>query len=175
MSEPTRTLFVPVRDLGAKRVRRVWIALIVVAAFVFQDLRQIEGGVVVLVVVVLVVVGLDFFEDAVGLDAPAARVELVADLVEVLFGGTELAGADGAAEDDDGEEEAEEGEGSAAARALDLTESASSQAPVQHCCIGRPAPNPIQSNTLSRRVMIDNNNDGKWEGEEGGVRIVNKW
>ena len=39
-----------------------------------------------------------FFEDA------AVRVEVVTEIVEVLLRGSKLAGANGAAEDDDGEE-----------------------------------------------------------------------
>ncbi|KAK7255052.1 hypothetical protein RIF29_28454 [Crotalaria pallida] len=49
-------------------------------------------------------VGLDFFEDVVRLHASTARVvEVLADLVQVLLRGTELAGDDCATEDDDGE------------------------------------------------------------------------
>ena len=49
--------------------------------------------------------------------------EVVAEVVEVLLWCAEFAGADGAAEDDDGEEEAEEGDGAVAAYAEDLADS----------------------------------------------------
>ncbi|KAK7245080.1 hypothetical protein RIF29_39913 [Crotalaria pallida] len=53
------------------------------------------------------------YRGVVRLHASAARVvEVLADLVQVLLRGIELAGVDCAAEDNDGEEEAEEGEGS---------------------------------------------------------------
>lgn len=61
------------------------------------------------------------------------------DLVEVLFGSTEFAGTDGAAEDDDGEDEAEEGEDATSESALHLTEEAGSEEALQHCCVRRQA------------------------------------
>lgn len=57
---------------------------------------------------------------------------MVADVVEVLFRGPELPGADCAAQDDDGHEEAEERHRPVASRPLDLADPASSEAPVQH-------------------------------------------
>lgn len=106
-----------------------------------------------------------------GFHAPAARVEVVADLVEVLLGGAELAGADGAAEDDEGEEEAEEGEGAAAARPLDLAEPASSETPVQHCLSSptRHEPSFFLSLSLSRRRGSDSSEE-EWS-ENRGKRV----
>ena len=54
---------------------------------------------------------------------------VVASVTGILIdlAGAELAGANGATQDDDGEEEAEEGNGAVAARPLDLTESAMSE------------------------------------------------
>lgn len=56
------------------------------------------------------------------------------DLIEVLLRRAELAGADGAAEDDQREEEAEEGHGAVAAGAMNLPDAPCSKAALQHCC-----------------------------------------
>ena len=155
VSEPLGTLMVPIGDLGAEGVGRIRITLLVVVAnLVDEDLGDVEGGVVV--GVVGGGFGLDFFEDAVGLHAPGAGVEEVLDLVEVLLGGAELSGADGAAENDDGEEEAQEGEGAAPQRPLDLADAARPQAPLQHFSseLTRPSwmelPTPTRTRTRAR-------------------------
>lgn len=91
--------------------------------FVSEDFQEVEGGVVV-VNIVVGGGGLGLLEDAAG------GVEVVAEVVEVLLRGVELAGIEGASKDDDGEEEAEEGDGAVAAPSLDLANTPSSEAPV---------------------------------------------
>lgn len=67
-----------------------------------------------------------------GLHALAVRVEVLADVIDVLFGSTEFTGADCATQDNDGHEEAEECDFSVANGSLDLPGSMSPHAPFQH-------------------------------------------
>nr|POF10800.1 hypothetical protein CFP56_03469 [Quercus suber] len=85
---------VPIGDFGAERVGFVRVGFLF-GFIVDEDLGDVESGVVVGLVIGLNF-GLGFFEDAVGLHAPPTRVEVVAELIEVLLRGSEFIGSDSA-------------------------------------------------------------------------------
>lgn len=78
----------------------------------------------------------------------------MADVVEVLLRRAELAGADGAAEDDESEEEAEEGDGAVAARALHLADAPDTQAPFQHSELTRFNENELINESMNLLVSV---------------------
>ena len=92
--QPLGSLLVPIGDFGAERVGLVRVGFLF-GFIVVEDLGDVESGVVVGLAIGLGF-GLSFFEDAVGLHAPPTRVEVVAELVEVLLRGSEFTGSDSA-------------------------------------------------------------------------------
>ena len=89
VASKTRGLF---EDFGAERVGFVWVGFLF-GFIINEDLGDVESGVVVGLVIGLGF-GLGFFEDVVGLHAPPMRVEVVAELVEVLLRGSKFTGSD---------------------------------------------------------------------------------
>ena len=82
------------RDFGVERVGFVQVGFLF-GFIVDEDLGDVESGIVVGLVIGLGF-RLVFFEDAVGLHMPPTRVEVVAELVEVLLWGSEFTSSDSA-------------------------------------------------------------------------------
>lgn len=99
-----------------------------------------------------------------------AGSESVAELDEVLLGSAELAGADSAAEDDDGEDEAEDGDLEMAESSLDFSQPLLSQAPFDHLRGNLEELNQRNGNgNPRRRVLL---RVERWKGEDEKAIVV---
>lgn len=137
--KPIGSLLVPVGDLGSEPVGFIWVGFRVVLFVVNEEFIDVEG----VIVVGVVVDGrgrLELFEHAVGLGELAGGlvIEVVTDLDEVLLRGPESSSSDRATQDDDGEHEAEDCDLAVAESSLDLSRSLGSQTLVYHCFLQMP-------------------------------------
>lgn len=111
LAKPARSLFVPVRDFGAETIRLVRVEILKVLVFFFVDQYGVDVEGVVIVggsgTLKRRRGGMKLGEEAMGF-GELEGVEAVANVDEVLLRRAEFSGADGAAQDNDGEDEAED-------------------------------------------------------------------
>lgn len=138
--KPIGSLLVPVGDLGSEPVGFIRVGFRVFLFVVKEEFIDVEGVIVVGVVMAGRRRMEELFEHAVGLGelARGVVVEVFADLDEVLLRSPESSGSDRATKDDDGEHQAEDCDLAVAESSLDLSRSLGSQTLVYHCFLKLP-------------------------------------